>query len=62
MKCARTACTATRDVLCRHKETGAYYCPRCARKINEATPGLVEWPKDILKARQTPGGDPHGGL
>lgn len=43
-KCARTACSATRNVVCRHTHSGALYCPRCARKINEHNPGLVTMP------------------
>lgn len=47
MKCARTAC----DNSGRHKHTenGQFYCTRCARKINEYSPRLVEWPdKDMV--------------
>lgn len=42
-KCARTACDATRHVVCRHTQTGRMYCPSCARHINEYTPDLVAW-------------------
>jgi hypothetical protein len=42
VKCARTACPATKNVVCRHAHDGRFYCPKCARKINEYNPGLVE--------------------
>ncbi len=44
LKCARTACY-NMNAMCRHKDTGHLYCPKCARKINEIAPGLVEFPK-----------------
>ena len=43
-KCHRAACPRTRDVACRHTQTGHLYCPSCARAINEHNPGLVEFP------------------
>jgi hypothetical protein len=49
MKCHRTACNATRDIVCRHTYTNELYCIKCARGINEANPGLVVTPRvDIL--------------
>jgi hypothetical protein len=48
MKCARTACNRTRDIVCRHTQTGRMYCVTCARAINDNNPehpGLVEIPK-----------------
>ncbi len=44
MKCARIACDNTINVLCKHTQSGRFYCPKCARKINDHSPGLVEWP------------------
>jgi hypothetical protein len=44
MKCRRTACDSTHNIICRHTQTGDLYCPRCARAINDYTPGLVDWP------------------
>jgi hypothetical protein len=48
-KCARTACKSTRNVRCRHTQTGRLYCPRCARAINDHNPGFVEFPKSESK-------------
>jgi len=41
VKCARRACPNTANVVFRHRQTGDRYCPRCAKRINEGTPGLV---------------------
>jgi hypothetical protein len=35
VKCNRTACSATRDIVFYNSATRAYYCPKCARNINE---------------------------
>ena len=54
MKCARRACNSE-NAVCRHTQTGRLYCPRCARKINEAvvraTP-LVTFPSDRAEAQR----------
>lgn len=42
-KCARKAC-GSNYAACKHTQSGYYYCPKCARKINEANPGLVKFP------------------
>lgn len=36
LKCYRTACDNRLNVTCQHSETGRFYCPACARKINDA--------------------------
>lgn len=47
MKCNRTVCN--NPGTCRHSQNGHLYCLRCARKINEYNPGLVEVPnKELL--------------
>ncbi len=38
MKCHRTACKSTINIIYKHKQTGDMYCPQCARKINDANP------------------------
>ena len=61
MKCARTACMSM-NAVCQHTQTGRLYCPRCARRINEANPqvpNLITFPKsrgeaDRLKAEVNP--------
>ena len=45
MECTRTACDATRDIVCRHTYTDNLYCIKCARGINEHNPGLVVIPQ-----------------
>jgi hypothetical protein len=46
--CFRTACR-TPDAICRHTQTGRYYCLRCAMAINENNfAGLVEIPRTEL--------------
>lgn len=40
VKCARTACGATENVVYRHSQTGALFCAKCARAINEFNPGI----------------------
>lgn len=42
-KCNRAAC-ASRRAHCVHADNGRAYCAKCARKINEANPGLCSWP------------------
>ena len=46
MKCAVTACNAEAHPLLIHSQDGRLYCPRCARRINEANHGLnlIPWP------------------
>ena len=36
-KCSRTVCTST-SITHMHRQTGAGYCAKCARKINDANP------------------------
>lgn len=36
-ECSVTVCKRT-NACCRHRQTGDVYCPRCARKINDANP------------------------
>lgn len=57
--CNRTACPHTKNVLCRHKDNGKYYCPSCAHRINEFNPGIIEMPPketpdDAVDAPSTP--------
>lgn len=40
-KCARTSCPSTRNVVFVHRDTGARYCPKCAKAINAGNPGLL---------------------
>lgn len=42
IKCNRTVCQ--NEGVLRHTQNNALYCVRCARRINEANPGLVDWP------------------
>jgi len=49
IKCRRTACDrmVTEKNACRHSDSGEYYCPRCARNINEgAGRELVVFPHE----------------
>lgn len=39
-KCNITACQSRTNVIYYNREMRAYYCPRCAKKINHWTPGL----------------------
>lgn len=46
MKCFRGACERTDYVVCKHRDNGQLYCPKCARTINEyAGFELVVFPK-----------------
>ena len=46
-KCARTACDVP-NAVCNHTMAPyRLYCPKCARAINEHTPGLVEFPRTL---------------
>ena len=42
--CFRTACKSNVNIVCQHRENGKFYCPGCARKINDFNPGLVHVP------------------
>ena len=42
--CFRTACSSNVNIVCEHKHNGKFYCPRCARLINDFNPGLVNVP------------------
>jgi hypothetical protein len=50
-RCNREACRTGQPATCRHRQTGRYYCPPCARQINEHNPPsggakpLVEIPR-----------------
>jgi hypothetical protein len=37
-RCNREACRTGQPATCRHRQTGRYYCPPCARQINEHNP------------------------
>ncbi len=53
MKCRVSSCGSTLNVVCRHTLTGQFYCPRCARNINEHNyPGLVVFPQDNPMLKQ----------
>lgn len=43
-KCGRTACQNEASPLLVHPHSGRTYCVRCARRINEGSPGLIPWP------------------
>lgn len=46
IKCARTACNNTRNIVCRHRFDGRMYCPSCAKKINETAPDCIKMPSE----------------
>jgi hypothetical protein len=48
MKCRRKVCNS-HNAICRHTQTNEMYCPKCAKKINQFNPGLVEFPPDLVK-------------
>jgi len=43
--CFRTACKSNVNIVCQHRDNGKFYCPGCARRINDFNPGLVCIPK-----------------
>ena len=50
-KCARRVCF--NDASMMHSDgTRRMYCPQCARKINEFTPGLILSRVDTVKEQQ----------
>lgn len=40
MKCARTACPNTLNIIYKHPHDGRMYCPKCAKLISRHNPGL----------------------
>lgn len=49
--CSRAACRQT-PAPCKHTQTGDHYCVKCARKINEANPGLILIPTEYDRAHR----------
>lgn len=57
-KCARTVCKNP-HANCRHTQTGALYCVRCARSINKYNGQIIEIPKPNLPTFATAGASSH---
>jgi uncharacterized protein YqjF (DUF2071 family) len=58
MKCKRTACQTEDDVVCKHRDTGYFYCLDCARKINRACGDtVVHFPYDVEQQLTMKNGD-----
>jgi hypothetical protein len=51
MKCYQKGCEND-NAICKHNVTGHYYCPGCAKKMNNVWPGRVSAPTSIDKQKK----------